>query len=44
MGPLSTTLGLEDLHDIVEVIMVDLHNKAEARRIAADAERRERER
>lgn len=26
-GPLSTVLGLEDLHDIIEVIMVDAHNR-----------------
>lgn len=37
LGPLSTTLGLEDLHDILEVRRVDAHNayviaKARARR------------
>jgi hypothetical protein len=26
-GPLSTVLGLEDLHDILEVILVDAHNR-----------------
>ena len=26
IGPLSTTLGLEDLHDLIEVITVDAHN------------------
>jgi hypothetical protein len=26
-GPLSTALGLEDLHDILEVIMIDAHNR-----------------
>lgn len=25
--PLSTVLGLEDLHDILEVIRVDAHNR-----------------
>lgn len=37
LGPLSTTLGLEDLHDILEVRRIDAHNayviaKARARR------------
>lgn len=27
LEPLSTTLGLEDLHDILEVIAVDAHNR-----------------
>lgn len=27
LGPLSSTLGLEDLHDIVEVMRVDAHNR-----------------
>ena len=26
-GPLSTMLGTEDLHDILEVIVVDAHNR-----------------
>lgn len=26
-GPLSAVLGTEDLHDIVEVILVDAHNR-----------------
>lgn len=26
LGPLSTTLGLEDLYDLVEVVLVDAHN------------------
>lgn len=26
LGPLSTVLGLEDLHDILEVKRVDAHN------------------
>lgn len=26
LGPLSTTLGLEDLYDLVEVALVDAHN------------------
>lgn len=26
-APLSTVLGLEDLHDIIEVILVDAHNR-----------------
>ncbi len=25
-GPLSSTLGLEDLHDILEVARIDAHN------------------
>jgi hypothetical protein len=33
-------LGLEDLEDIVEVILIDLHNKQEA---AKEADRRRRE-
>lgn len=32
MGPLSSTLGLEDLHDILEVIRVEDHNRALVRR------------
>ncbi len=36
-GPLSTTLGLEDLHDILEVRLIDLHNAA-VRRRAADGD------
>jgi hypothetical protein len=43
IGPLSTTLGLEDLEDMIEVIMIDLHNKKQAEKIAA-ARRREEER
>ena len=27
LGPLSTVLGLEDLHDILEVLRVDAHNQ-----------------
>lgn len=26
IGPLGTTLGLEDLYDLVEVVLVDAHN------------------
>lgn len=37
LGPLSSTLGLEDLHDILEVITVDSHN---ARIMAKARERR----
>lgn len=37
LGPLSSTLGLEDLHDILEVISVDAHNQ----RVLAKARRRE---
>jgi hypothetical protein len=29
LGPLSTVLGLEDLHDILEVIDIDAHNQRE---------------
>lgn len=27
LGPLSTVLGLEDLHDIIEVMTIDAHNQ-----------------
>ncbi len=27
LGPLSTVLGLEALHDILEVIAIDAHNR-----------------
>ena len=27
VGPLNTVLGTEDLHDIIEVIIVDAHNQ-----------------
>lgn len=27
MGPLGTVLGVEDLHDILEVMQVDAHNR-----------------
>jgi len=27
LEPLSTTLGLEDMHDLLEVMQVDAHNK-----------------
>lgn len=26
LGPLSTTLGLQDMYDLIEVIMVDRYN------------------
>lgn len=31
LGPLNTVLGVEDLHDVLEVLAVDAHN----RRVAA---------
>lgn len=37
-GELSTTLGIEAMHDIVEVILIDAHN----RRIQAEREQRKR--
>lgn len=39
LGPLSTTLSVEDLHDILEVKRVDAHND----RVIAKARARERE-
>ncbi len=33
IGPLTTTLGLEDLYDLIEVAQVDAHNDAILRRI-----------
>lgn len=27
LGPLNTVLGTEDLHDILEVLLVDAHNQ-----------------
>lgn len=27
MGELNTVLGLEDLHDLLEIVMVDAHNQ-----------------
>lgn len=30
--PLSSTLGLEDLHDLLEVMRVDAHNRETVRR------------
>lgn len=32
IGPLSTVLGLEDLHDVLEVIRVDAYNRRMIRR------------
>lgn len=32
-GPLASTLGLEDLHDILEVITVDAHNQRLLRKL-----------
>ena len=26
IGPLTSTLGLEDLYDLIEVMTIDLHN------------------
>lgn len=40
IGPLSTTLGLEDMHDLLEVRRIDLHN---ARVIRKWREKRDRE-
>jgi hypothetical protein len=40
LGPLSETLSVEDLHDILEVKRVDAHNA----RVIAKARERERER
>lgn len=31
-GPLSSSLGLEDLHDLLEVIRIDAHNAAVIRK------------
>lgn len=39
IGPLTETLGIEDLEDVVEVIMVDAHNRNAARK-AAEKERK----
>ncbi len=39
IGPLSSTLGLEDLHDVLEVLRVDAHNR-EVLRKAAEEENR----
>lgn len=36
LGPLSTVLGLEDLHDILEVIAVDAHNQRVLRKRERD--------
>lgn len=33
MGPLTTTLGLEDLYDLIEVRLVDAHNDRVLERI-----------
>lgn len=38
--PLSTSLGIEDLHDIIEVMMVDAHNE---RQISLIEERKRRD-
>ena len=27
VGPLNTVLGIEDLHDVLEVAMIDAHNR-----------------
>jgi hypothetical protein len=44
IGPLTETLGLEDLEDIIEVIMVDAHNRSIARKVVEEREERERRR
>lgn len=36
--PLSTTLGLEDLHDILEVRQVDAHNTRVIRKASEERE------
>jgi hypothetical protein len=38
LAPLSTTLGLEDMYDLIEVILIDAHND----RIVAKSRERER--
>jgi len=40
IGPLTTTLGLEDMYDLLEVAQVDAHNDRILRKIR---ERQERE-
>ena len=39
-GPLSRDLSLEDLHDVLEVIAVDAHNRMIAEEEDADGQRR----
>jgi hypothetical protein len=36
MGPLTSSLGLEDLYDLIEVLMVDIHNDRVMDRIAKE--------
>lgn len=31
--PLSTCLGVEDLHDMIEVMLIDAHNERQIHRI-----------
>lgn len=38
LGPLSTTLGLEALHDILEVKAIDAHNAGLIRRALRERE------
>jgi hypothetical protein len=40
LAELSTVLGLEDLHDLLEVWSVDDHNRRIADKIRHDAQRR----
>ena len=40
LGPLSTDLGIEDLHDMIEVILVDAHNTRAIQRIEEEKAKR----
>ena len=41
IGPLSESLGVEDLHDLIEVMLVDMHNARVVARIDAAKRRPE---
>lgn len=41
IGPLSESLGVEDLHDLIEVMLVDMHNARVVARIDAANRRRQ---